>query len=175
MSTVYPGTPLRQGSSGPNVLLMQQRLNISGSAYTAINTLAEDSSFGTNTASAVRRFQKQFGLTPDGVIGSNTWHTILTVSDNVSVKTPNMVSTRYPGSTVQFGSSGDDVRFIQSYMNRIGEVNRDGFPYVTVDGQFGAQTRQLVVAYQTKYGLTADGKVDSKTWKSMITQFNAAV
>ncbi|MEG1809784.1 MAG: peptidoglycan-binding protein, partial [Oscillospiraceae bacterium] len=74
---VYPGYPLSQGSTGTPVVTMQHKLNGIQPTYTAINVQAEDGVFGQNTADATRRFQKQFALTPDEVIGEKTWYAIV--------------------------------------------------------------------------------------------------
>ena len=39
---------------------------------------------------------------------------------------------------------------------------------VTVDGKFGSNTRYFVRAYQSKYGLVADGIVGLNTWKKIL-------
>lgn len=39
---------------------------------------------------------------------------------------------------------------------------------VTVDGKFGSKTRDAVIAYQNRNGLTSDGQVGPKTWKKML-------
>jgi predicted chitinase len=63
----YPGTALRQGSSGASVKTMQQRLKDLG------YSLGVDGSFGPGTAKAVIAFQQKNGLGKDGVVGPNTW------------------------------------------------------------------------------------------------------
>jgi predicted chitinase len=63
----YPGSPLRQGSKGPGVQAIQQRLSDLG------NSLSVDGNFGPGTASAVVAFQQKNNLGSDGVVGPNTW------------------------------------------------------------------------------------------------------
>jgi predicted chitinase len=63
----YPGTALRQGSKGPDVQTMQQRLSDLG------YSLGVDGNFGPGTAKAVIAFQQANNLGNDGVVGPNTW------------------------------------------------------------------------------------------------------
>lgn len=171
-SDAYPGTPLRQGSTGPNVAKMQQYLNDNATLYTAINTETVDSVFGSNMAAAVRRFQKQFGLSADEVIGEQTWNRIVEARQKLLAAAPLPVLTPYPGNPVSQGSSGDSVRFIQSYLNRVGSKTGAWQP-VTIDGTFGSGTKQMVMKFQTQYALKPDGIVGSATWAKMTEQFNA--
>ena len=49
-----------------------------------IPKVAEDGVFGSGTEDAVRTFQEVFGLTPDGVVGFNTWYKISAIYVAVS-------------------------------------------------------------------------------------------
>ncbi len=61
---------VRVGSHGPAVEELQQKLNGNGA------TLNPDGVFGPATQAAVRAFQTANGLSADGVVGLNTWHTL---------------------------------------------------------------------------------------------------
>lgn len=69
----YPGTALRQGSKGPDVRDMQQRLSDLG------YSLDVDGNFGPGTAKAVVEFQQSKGLGSDGIVGPNTWKALWAV------------------------------------------------------------------------------------------------
>ncbi|HAJ60428.1 MAG TPA: peptidoglycan-binding protein [Cyanobacteria bacterium UBA8543] len=59
---------LKEGSSGPVVKQLQQRLQEKG-----FNPGSIDGVFGLGTKAAVRAFQKANGLEPDGMVGQQTW------------------------------------------------------------------------------------------------------
>jgi len=60
--------------------------------------------------------------------------------------------------TISHGSSGPDVRVVQSLLNRI------GYNAGPVDGIFGSRTYQAVTAFQTNNSLVPDGIVGPATW-----------
>lgn len=171
---VYPGTALRVGSGGSDVKTMQQYLNGIGVVYNGINRLTVDSKFGHDTQKAVIRFQKQFNLAHDGVIGKDTWNKIVAVYLSVADYKPLDVKTKYPGLMVK-GASGDSVRFLQSYLNTIKKKKSLSWPTTTVDGIFGSNTQAAVSGFQYAYNLTADGKVGSNTWSKLIPEFNTLI
>ena len=168
----YPGYVLRPGASGPAVRNMQLKLNNVNPVYTAINYQTVDGKYGNNMTNAVRRFQGQFGLATDGLIGPDTWSKIVSVSSGVSSQNNTNVSSSYPGYILNTGSQGDSVRFIQSYLNAVSKYTSAGWPVLAVDGIYGQQTKQVVKAFQTKFGLKADGIVGRNTWALIIKQFN---
>ena len=80
----YPGAALRTGSTGNSVRTIQEQLNVISNAYPRIPKVAADGVFGDGTENAVRIFQEVFGLTPDGVVGFNTWYKISAIYVAVS-------------------------------------------------------------------------------------------
>ena len=70
----YPGTPLRVGSRGPDVTVVQTSLNRIGQNYPAIPKVSPvDGIFGPQTEAAVKAFQQIFSLDPDGIVGRASW------------------------------------------------------------------------------------------------------
>ena len=65
-------TTLYYGANGDEVKELQQYLNKNG------YNLAVDGGFGEKTLSAVKDYQQKNGLTVDGIVGSNTWGSLLT-------------------------------------------------------------------------------------------------
>lgn len=62
---------IKKGSKGNITLLIQKRLNSVGFS------LSTDGDFGTKTYNAIITFQKNRGLTQDGIVGKNTWTWLL--------------------------------------------------------------------------------------------------
>ena len=78
-SALYPGTPLRLGSTGANVSRVQNWLNNISRVYTQIPTLNVDGRYGPATQSAVIVFQQINRLSADGVVGRQTWNRLYSV------------------------------------------------------------------------------------------------
>jgi len=184
----FPGTLLRIGSTGENVRLIQSRLNTIGEVYPNIPRLAVDGIFGPITQSAVIAFQREFVLSPDGIVGPITWGKIMDVYYQITggVHTPPAPPTTppppgptppppsilppYPGTLIRVGSTGRNVRIIQSYLNTI-RINHPNIPQLVVDGVFGPITQSAVVAFQREFGLSPDGIVGPITWGQIMQVF----
>ena len=164
-----PGITLRPGADSDDVGQMQRHLNTLGSIYTAINEENVDNRYGERTKEAVRRYQRQFALEPDGIIGPATWASIVRTTNAVKEGGRPDVYTPYPGTPLREGSSGDSVRFLQSYLNRV-----HGTPLLEVDGRFGEATKQAVKGFQMVNALTEDGVVGRSTWEQLLPLYNAA-
>ena len=62
---------LRQGSKGPMVEFLQNLLIKLGFFSENI-----DGIFGNTTRQSVIKLQKNFGITPDGIVGRRTWNSL---------------------------------------------------------------------------------------------------
>jgi len=74
----------------------------------------------------------------------------------------------YPGVALRQGSSGNEVAFIQTRLNRIAR-NYPAIPRITeVNGIFGQETDDAVREFQRIFSLTPDGIVGRATWYKII-------
>lgn len=178
----YPGTPLSIGSSGANVLAVQLALNRISRNYPAIPKIAyPDSVFGTSTEDAVKKFQEIFNLTSDGIVGKATWYKIYRLytivkrlaeldSEGIALED---VSRQFKTALAE-GSSGNEVRLVQYFLNVIAEFN-DFIPTVESDGYYGAATSASVRAFQKSAGIAQSGIVDKATWDALYSRYTSVV
>jgi peptidoglycan hydrolase-like protein with peptidoglycan-binding domain len=71
MSSATSHPTLREGSSGDDVIYLQQLLNKKGRA-----TIAVDGDFGSETKQMVEIYQRNHGLVVDGIVGPQTWSSL---------------------------------------------------------------------------------------------------
>ena len=169
----YPGSPLRQGSRGQNVRLVQFWLKIARSLYPSLASITVDGSFGPATTAAVRRFQAYFGLASDGIVGRRTWNKLYEVYNDIAnqLLSPSLRPGEYPGR-LQLGSTGTAVRELQFYLYLL-SAYESSIPAPALDGRFGPDTQAAVKAYQRFAGLPVDGVVGRETWTSLYGKASA--
>ena len=175
----YPGTPLRQGSTGPNVVVLQTALNRISQNYPAIPKIpAVDGIFGPRTEAAVRAMQSIFGLTADGIVGRATWYEIVrlytAVTQLAELRSQGQqfytINWSPPGA-LQTGDTGEKVRHLQ-YMLSVLSTYISEIPPVSIDGIYGPRTRASVLAAQRRFRLAETGVVDAQTWDEIYDQFS---
>jgi len=175
----YPGSALRVGSSGPEVVVIQTELNRIAQNYPAIPKIPEiDGIYGPRTEAAVRKFQEIFDLTVDGVVGRATWYELVRLYTAVTSLSElrsegqryYAINWSYPNSSLQQSARGDKVRHLQYMLSVLSEFIPD-IPTVEVDGIFGPRTREAVLAAQRYFGLSQTGVVDEETWDEIYDQF----
>lgn len=156
---------VRQGDRGSDVTALQQRLAELG--YFQGNATGY---FGPVTKEAVMSFQQAKGLTPDGVVGTNT-QTALSGQSSESPQSVNESSTESPEpmnessisfpldnprDVLHFGDSGEQVSAIQK------DLAAAGFS-ISDNGIFDKATENTVREFQQAKGLKVDGIVGEQT------------
>ncbi|WP_138502794.1 N-acetylmuramoyl-L-alanine amidase [Nostoc sp. PA-18-2419] len=105
-------------------------------------TLVEDGINGSNTKSAIEKFQTIVGVQATGIAGPTTWNSI-----NV-ILAKRIIRLNHAG--------GEVIRYLQY---RLG---------VEVDGVYGPQSEAAMKNFQKQNGLQADGIVGPTTWQKLI-------
>ena len=175
----YPGTPLRVGSSGPNVVVIQTELNRISQNYPAIPKIpVVDGIFGPQTEAAVRKFQEVFNLTPDGIVGKATWYALVRLYTAVTrlgeLRSQGQqfyaINWSPPGG-LQPGDTGEKVRLLQYMLSVLSEYIPE-IPSVAIDGVYGSATRAAVLAAQRRFRLLETGTVGTQTWNEIYDQYS---
>jgi len=179
ITSSYPGTPLRRGTTGPGVVTIQTELNRISQSYPAIPKIpVVDGIFGARTEAAVRRFQQIFGLDDDGIVGNATWYALV----RIYVAVNSLAELRSQGQRfyanswagrdpIELGDRGIRVEHLQ-YMLSVLSAYIPEIPAVAVDGIFGSATRNAVLAAQQRFGLPQTGVVNFDTWDEIYDQFS---
>ena len=173
---------IRFRDTGDEVVKLQDALQLLGYYKGEL-----DGKFGSNTLYAVKWFQKNEGLTVDGLVGAKTQARLMELTDVVfgenedaevpetpeEPDVPDVPEEEAPKGifagdyrTMQYGTAGDRVRIMQRALLAL------GFEVGQVDGDFGSATHQAVKAFQTIVGLTADGKAGQKTLEKLEAYFD---
>ncbi len=153
---------LKLGASGMEVRKLQARLAELG--YYAGGV---DGIYGETTATAVKAFQRNNGLSGDGQAGEQTQKKLYSTTANYA---NHPVATADPGASrsLELGMTGNDVYALQQ---RLIELR-----YLTgvADGVFGEETQIALTAFQKNNNLTADGKAGAATLRKLAGSVKAA-
>ena len=152
---------LRAGSYGPEVRTLQKRLKELGYYNSSI-----DGSYGSLTVAAVKAFQRNNGLTVDGVAGGDTLKRLNSSSAKPAEKEEEKEEnedkdTSSDDGVLRPGDTGEAVKNLQYRLKELGYYS------ASRDGVYGSQTRTAVMAFQTRNGLTVDGIAGPATLKKL--------
>ena len=150
---------LKEGDTGNNVIILQNKLKILGYFYASVT-----GSFGTTTTEAVKRFQRDYGLSPTGIVDYATWVVLYEKTPSPFSGTTNTIAARYlrqTKPTLQLGDTGEYVRQLQEQLQQI--LFYDG----PITGVFDTATETAVKIFQTTNKLTANGIVGVDTWSAL--------
>jgi N-acetylmuramoyl-L-alanine amidase len=124
------------GDRGEPVRDIQRRL-------TGLGILAKvDGSYDSDTVAAVWKFQETRGLRLDGIVGPETWRTLVDAGFRLGDR---LLYRRSPMMR------GDDVSKLQQSLGSL------GFDAGKVDGLFGPDTLRAVLDFQHNRGMAEDG------------------
>jgi len=167
----YPLYPLRLGTFGREVAILQHELNRIGDNYPAIPKIAKvDGIFSADTEAAVKAFQRIFNLTEDGVVGNATWYRIKYIYNSVKglgeLFSEGIAPEDIENPFEAFWKEGDTgiwVRLIQYYVRAL-SCYYQLTPFIETTGRFGPETTAAVKRLESIYGIPQDGIVDVQTW-----------
>lgn len=137
------GGLVRAGASGPEVLEIQRLLGVTPAGQTG--------EYGPTTVDLVERFQRDSGLSSDGVVGPSTMAALLRSTAQRAVD---------QGVVFDEGAAGPGVLALQQAL---------GLSAGGQTGEYGPTTAQAVRSFQARNNIQQNGKVGPTTWEALKT------
>lgn len=151
---------IKNYTTGADVTYVQQKLLQLGYS---LGKYGADGKYGDTSEKVVKSFQKDNGLSADGIVGPKTW-------DKLEEKTSGVQFTR----NLKKGMSGTDVRYMKDCLYEL--------KYLTAKpthNTFGGDTYNAVMSFQRKNNdsdgkvLTIGGIIGRKTWDAVVKAFKS--
>lgn len=146
---VFGSRTLKKGSQGRDVSVLQNRLASTARKYAMALGGPADGIFGPKTDAAVRLFQKDRGISVDGIVGPVTFF-------NLYLHT--FMGGRFLQRNRADRNQGYDVFFLQRNLKNL------GFYSGALDGKFGLVTQAAVRDLQQSVAIKVDGVVGPQTY-----------
>lgn len=166
---------LTEGTSGIPVTTLQYYLAVLAYFNGALAPVARSGYFGPETVQAVERFQRFYGLTPNGIVDTATWNAIQNAYRDTVAALPTGYSGSnaklYPGYFLTKGQRGENVRDLQTYLSFLGKIIPE-LPPLPITAYFGDQTEAAVKTFQQLYGLEVSGAVGPVTWSTIAKEYD---
>ena len=140
------GNFFSKGEVSDTIAAYQEKLKKLG--YLAMDYKARGK-MDSDTITAIRKFQDNNDLTPDGCLGPTT----MAAMDSKNAKS----------YTLNLGMKGSDVKAVQKRLKALGYLTSNS----QVSGYFGEATESAVEEFQRRNGLSADGTVGPKTLEKL--------
>lgn len=161
---VFDCTKINMKNGSKDITTLQRELKKMGYYTKTLDTV-----YGYYTKQGVKKFQKKYGLTQDGVFGSVTCKKLNEVVEgtgttNASSNTSTVSTTSIfdcPKISLKRNSSGSEVTKLQTLLKQLNYYTRE------VDGDFGEFTEKAVQQFQSAYKLKVDGWFASETCKKL--------
>ena len=156
------------GDEAPEVSTIQ-------TALTELNLYSADITghFGEKTEAAVKKFQKKYAFADDGVVSEEVFDALCTAagisSSGTSSGSSGSSSSGSSSSTLlKEGMESEAVRQLQENLATLGYYSG------SVTGHFGSITKDAVISFQRKNGLSADGVAGQKTLAAISSKMSSS-
>lgn len=170
---VFP-SQLSLGDTGDAVRFVQYYLNFVAYYNNRVPSVTFNGIYDEETENSIRAFQSEYGLPVTGIVDVYTLNMLYdmyrTFRDSIPEGYFSENPAPYPGFPIGIDETGDEVRYLQEYLNYISNTYTQ-IPKLNVDGIFGPATETAVLAYQNIFGLEPTGVVDIVTYTSIADTF----
>lgn len=157
LQEINPNQLLKHGSRGEDVTTLQIYLQRAG----FFEYHKATGYYGNITKDAVMKFQKARGLLVDGIAGPETIGAINKEIKNTNppkkVSNNSSRSLNRTTALLRVGSSGDDVKTLQTSLKELGYFN------AKVTGYYGTKTKEAVLKFQRAAKISVDGIAGPET------------
>lgn len=140
-----------------------------------------DGIFGLGTLNSLLQFQKDNGLVADGLAGELTFdrlNELINSSKFLAIRElQNQINIQGYGNIAVDGIAGNETLNhcpllklgAKGGITKCLQMLLNGYGYaLSLDGIFGANTRNVVIAFQRSKGLSQDGIVGTATWGKLL-------
>lgn len=135
-----------------------------------------DGIYGSQTADAVRSFQRRQGLNPTGVVDQATHERIVQEYERAYLearKAQPVQITLDPGQVLRRGERNNHLYLVQSMLTVLHLLD-PRIPAPPHTGVLDPATAESVAAFQTAAGLPPTGEIDKRTWRDLALYYALA-
>ena len=165
-------TALRPGDSGEQVQQIQYYLSVLAYFDEELPLPGRSGVYDAATEATVRAFQRQQGLTEDGIVGRETWNAIIRDYDRLRTSIPPEAGVSadeiYPGRVLTPGQTGRDVEVLQRFLVQAAQ-NVPEIPLIEETGVYDAQTEAAIRTVQGLEGIPQTGVTGALTWDAVVS------
>jgi len=168
-------TELSRGDTGDGVRTIQYYLSYIALFVPTVQSAGFDGSYGPTTETAVRSFQKTYGLPETGIVDRATFDRMEEIYRSFIARieqdySPGVI-VPFPGRVIGEGAEGDDVKTIQEYLNYIARTY-SGIPVIEADGVYGPQTVRQIEAFKHQFGIPGEStRINAALWNSISSVY----
>lgn len=135
-----------------------------------------DGIYGSQTAAAVRSFQRRQGLNPTGVVDQATHERIVREYERAYIEAEKAQPVQInlaPGQVLRRGERNGHLYLAQSMLTVLHLLD-SRIPVPPHTGVLDTATAESVAVFQTIAGLPPTGEIDKRTWKDLALYYALA-
>ena len=135
-----------------------------------------DGIYGSQTAAAVRSFQRRQGLNPSGIVDQQTHERIIREYERAYTEARKAQPVQInldPGQILRRGEKNNHIYLAQSMLTVLHLLD-SRIPVPPHTGILDPATAESVAAFQSVAGLPPTGEIDKRTWKDLALYYALA-
>ena len=135
-----------------------------------------DGIYGSQTAAAVRSFQRRQGLNPTGIVDQQTHERIVREYERAYIEARKAQPVQInldPGQVLRRGEKNNHIYLAQSMLTVLHLLD-SRIPAPPHTGVLDPATAEAVAAFQSVAGLPPTGEIDKRTWKDLALYYALA-